>query len=502
MLKKFLVTASVAGLMAGAASALEVLPAVQGNAGTPAVGTPRVLATQLDYSGGAVVTGDPLNAGEGNLRFAFYPTGGTFPTGNVLLRVEVTGATFTSALTGAEVTSAGTSVISEDGAKDGAEVTFLLSNVSTCGGPAAVLPQTFGCFVDLPLELSSGNVSVKVGLETDAGAPIDNTSKTILKSAVLSLGAPAFNIGIFAEQDITPTTVFSALGGGFSAFGITGAPTLATLASEYTDLTDNVPGLGVGAPLGWFVVEPNEVVLATTPALVTERVHSSIDGTEVDAGDIADVNVSVSGNMDAFEDGAFNIAGTDVGADADTDLAEDSDTAYFGAGAVRIDAEPDLVTIIARSDYEATVEVEVLGSSDLTDGQTLTAPIDDIGRQGTEVTFPWTQTATQGEASGATSVFRIGNLMNDDTGAVYAEVRNASEAGFTSAGIVKLADAIDGGSEFVINSADLEDAVGNYGRGDVNFIVEADNRELTARQFVVRNGVIQQVIGGNVFQDQ
>ena len=495
MLKKFLATASVAGLLAGAASALEVVPAVQGNASSPAVGIPLVLATQLDYSGGAVETGNPANAGEGNLRFAFYPTGGTFPTGNELLRVEVTGATFTSALTGAEVTSAGTSVISEDGAKDGTEVTFLLSDVSTCD-------NTPNCFVDLPMELSSGNVSVKVGLETDAGAPIDNTSKTSLKSAVLSMGAPAFNIGIFAEQDITPTTVFSAFGGAFSVFGLTGAPTLATLASEYTDLSDNVAGPGVGAPLGWFVVEPNEVVLATTPALVTQRVRSSIDGTLVGLGDVADVNVSVSGNMDAFEDGAFNINGADVGADADTDLAEDSDTGYFGAGAVLIDAEPDLVTIISRSDYETTVEVEVLGTSDLTDGQSLTANIDDIGREGTEVTFPWTQTATQGEASGATSVFRIGNLMNDDTGAVYAEVRNASEAGFTSAGIVKLADAIDGGSEFVINSDDLEDAVGNYGRGDVNFIVEADSKELTARQFVVRNGVIQQVVGGNVFQDQ
>jgi hypothetical protein len=84
---------------------------------------------------------------------------------------------------------------------------------------------------------------------------------------------------------------------------------------------------------------------------------------------------------------------------------------------------------------------------------------------------------------------------------VFVEVKNASEAGFVNPGITQLAPSIDANGEFVVNSAGIEAAVGNYGRGDVEFTVEAEPDTLTGRQFVVRNGVVQQVLGGNVDQD-
>jgi hypothetical protein len=487
MLKKFLATVSVAAITAGAASAVEVVPSVTGFVASPPAGEPIILASDLNYEDGDVFTtpGAPGGAGEGNLSFSFFPTGGTFPTGNVLVRVVVEGAVFDGALTGDEVDSPGTEVISSDGADGGSEATFLLSDVNGC----AVAGD---CVIDLPLILDGSNVSVSVGLQTDAGAPIDNTSLTNLETATLALVAPAFNIAIVAEEDVTP-----AIG------GYTGQSTFATLPSTYLALSDEgfAPGTAADeALLGWFIAEPNTVDLSATQ--LDRPVRVSLDGTAVSSSDVDTVNVTVVGTMDAFEDGEFTIAYSDVGADADDDIAEDSDNAYFDAGLVPVGVVADGATIIQRSDYEATVEVEVDAASLLTQGASLTAPIDSIGREGTEVTFPWTQSATQGAASGATSVFRIGNLDNGDTGAVYVEVLNTTEDGFTTGGLEKLADLIESDGEFVINSADLEAAVGNYGRGDLNFIVEADDTDLTARQFVIRNGVIQQVIGGNVSQDQ
>lgn len=465
MLKKFLATASVAGLLAGAASALEV----EAVTSAAAVGNPTPLAAQLDYAGGAVATSGAHN----QLRFQFYPTGGTFPTGNVVLRAVVSGAVFSGGLTGAEVTTPapGTSVVSSGGVADGNEVVFLLSDVSACSAAG-------NCFVDLPLELSSGNVSVQVGMQTDAGVPIDNSSLTNLKAETLAIEAPAFDANIVADT----------------------TDSQATLASLFTALTDGV--------LGTIEVLPNLVNVGSVavPDLVTAQ--RDLLGNAVDAGgtDVASIGLVVDGAMAPFDPvvapagGSFAIGGLSVAVDS-----TDNDATATGAAistVYTVTATPDGTSSIERSEYGVSIVVNVAPTSPLTAGATFSGDLEPITREGTEVTFPWTQTATQGEASGATSVFRIGNLGASDTGAVFAEVRNASEAGFTSPGIVQLAPSIDGNGEFVINSADLEAAVGNYGRGDVNFIVEANANTLTGRQFVVRNGVIQQVIGGTVFQDQ
>jgi len=462
MLKKFLATASVAGLLAGAASALEVVPAV---VGSPA-GAPAILAAELDYAGGNVAT----SGAHDQLRFTFYPTGAgaTFPTGNVVLRVVVTGAEFSSALTGAEVGTAGTKVISSGGTAGSSAVNFLLSDVSGCtsGTP---------CTVDLPLELTGSNVTVSAGLETDAGVPIDNTSLTNLKSASLAMLVPAFS------ATITPSTTLSQ----------------ATLASLFTSLT--VDGI-----LGSITVAPTQVDVDPGVPVVPVTVKRDLLGNAVDGTDVDSIDVSVAGIMDSFDPASTPAGAFDIGAGPTTvDAAADTAEASIGLSVPStVTATPDGATAIERSDYVASVAVSVAALSPLTTGATFSGALQPITREGTEITFPWTQTATQGEASGATSVFRIGNLGASATGAVFGEVRNASEAGYTNPGIVQLAPSIDGNGEFVINSADFEAAVGNYGRGDVRFIIEAQDSTLTGRQFVVRNGVIQQVIGGTVQQDQ
>ena len=470
MLKKFLATVSVVGLVAGAANALEVVPQV---VGAPAVGAPVALAAELDYDGGAVETSGVHN----QLRFAFHPTGGVFPTGNVVMRIEVTGAEFSSALDGSEVTTvAGTSVVSTGGVSGGSVVNILLSDVSACNA-------TFNCFVDLPLTLTSGNVSVDVGLETDAGVDVDNSSLTNLVSAQLAVAAPAFAISIDADT----------------------GPTVAEL-----DDVDPFVNLIGDRILGLIAVDQNSVDVLPGAGVLLADVKVDLLGTDVDmAADVDSITVVVAGDMDPFTPNApagnffFDPVGPAAAVPATVSAAARTATLEVADGPIEWEAvvAEDGVTQIDRSTYIATVTVEVAAGSNLTAGATSTAPIQSITREGTEVTFPWTQSATQGEASGATSVFRVGNLSDIETGSVFVEVRNSSEAGYTNPGVTQVADSIEAGGEFVINSAQLEAAVGNYGRGDVNFIIEADSDTLTGRQFVVRNGNVQQVSGGTISQD-
>lgn len=460
MLKKFLATVSVAGLMAGAAHAVILENTTSGAA---AVDEPVPLAAALDYAGDAV---------GGDLIIGFGPSAGSFPTGNVLAFVTVTGATFDGALSGAEVTvPGGTAVISNGGVDGGSTITYLISGADACtpGGAS-------GCTMTLPVVLTGTDVSISVGFETDAGADVDNTNRTDRVSLQLVDVVPAFAAVVTADTGATVADL-SAAGGPFTAF---------TTASPVSD-----------ADLGTILVAANAVDYGSGDVTV----HTDLANTSVLPADVDTITITVSGSMEAFEGGDFLI-----GASADSIDAADREAIieYTGAalGATQaVSVVEDGTTAIERSAYTAEIVVEVAALSDLTSGATFGGNLQSIARNGTQVTFPWTQSATQGAASGATSVFRIGNLVSSDSGAVFAEAKNSSEAGYTNPGVVQIASSIEGGGELVVNSAQLEAALGNYGRGDVEFTVEAEPGTLTGRQFVVRNGVVQQVIGGTVEQD-
>jgi hypothetical protein len=458
MLKKFLATASVVGLLAGAAHAVEIDNYMSASDGGD-FDEVYPLAEEMDYDGGAV---------DGTLSFGFGPSAGSFPTGNVLLFISATGVEFDGALDGTEVGGTTTSVISNGGQSGASAVTFLISGADLCADVA--IPGDSTCSVDIPVILTGSDVSVSVGLETDAGADVDNTNSDTRVSRTLIELLPAFAIDI--EADLTATTAdLLAVGGPFT---------------DFTGPSDNT--------LGTYEVAPNDGDYGP--------VNTDLANTDVGPGDVDAVDLLLAGTMDAFEAGDVTFDGTSADdIDATADEATYDATGDFDAGALDVQVDPDLATAIARSDYDLTVTVTPDALSNLVSGTTKTDALQSIDRNGTQVTFPWTQTETQGAASGASSVFRIGNLDNTDTGAVFVEVKNASEAGFVNPGITQLAPSIDANGEFVVNSAGIEAAVGNYGRGDVEFTVEAEPDTLTGRQFVVRNGVVQQVLGGNVDQD-
>lgn len=460
MLKKFLATASVAGLLAGGAHALEVEARALG---ADAAGEPVVLASALDYAGGAVTSSG------GQTAITFYPTAGLFPTGNVLIHVNVTGGVFDGALDGSEVTGTGTSVISQGGQNGANSVVFLVSGSEACNAPDI-------CTIDLPLVLDGSNVSFSVGLQTDAGAPVDNSSATNRVSAQVVRVAPAFSIAVAADTVATIADLNAATG-------------------PFTDFTGPSDRI-----LGTYSVGGNSVLIGAN----SRPVNRNLDGDDVDATDVASVDLTLTGTMAAFEtlpgDVLFG------GASADDISAASSTATYdaigdFDSGPTSIEVIPDLVTAIARSAYNLAITVVPAPGSPLTAGTSGAGALQSIERNGTQITFPWTQSATQGAGSGTTSVFRFGNTEATAAGAVFVEVKNTSEPLYSNPGLVQIAPSIPANGELVRNSTQLEAALGNYGRGDLEFTIEAEPGTLTGRQFVVRSGVIQQVIGGTIEQD-
>ncbi len=455
MLKKILATVSVAALVAGAAHAVEL----ENNLGLT-VADPTPLAAELDYAGGNV---------DGNLSIGFGPSAGLFPTGNVLVFVNLSGATFDGALTGAEAGGAlSTSVISTGGQNGQSQVTFLVSGANNCAVASGAGAGTANCTLTLPVILNGADVNITVGLETDAGAPVDNTSQNSPVGLQLVDILPAFDIS------------FSAAAGG--------PANVATLASLFTTLTDN--------DLGDIIVAVND--------LDGDPVNKTLSGVNVVAGDIDELNFVLDGIMDPFATGAGTV---EFGGNTADDIDAVTDEATYDAGPTLgtfdVVVTENGTTAIQRSSYTASVEIVPTALSGLVSNTTASGSLQPIVRDGTSIIFPWTQSATVGAVSGATSVFRIGNLDTSPAGAVFAEVRNSASAGagYVDAGIVQLAPSIAAGGEFVTNSTGLEAALGDYGRGDIEFTIEAQSDELTGRQFVVRNGVIQQVQGGTIQQD-
>lgn len=482
MIRKFLTSVAVAGLCAGAASAL----GLENLETTTNVNEQYPLADSLDFATAPGVTT--------TIDIGFGPSAGSFPTGNVLVFVDVTGGTFTSALTGAEVTGTTTMVISSGGLSGGSSVVFLVSGAENCMVDAnAVVTQETDCAIGLPLALTGDDVTVSIGLETDAGAAVDNSDSNNKVTLNVVDIVPAFDIDIVA--DTVPTIAdLNAMSGPFENFtGLAG--------STSTPLSDLV--------LGTIEADANAVLYTAmgTPRVVNNgfAAMNANSGSPVTVADTSALTFTLTGEQDAFSTDAMlgttgdltTTSGTIVENGA-TDIA--TGTLAFGVAST-IGVTPDGAVAIARSNYDVSVTIAPAAMGVVTAGAAASGSLQPITRNGTTIVFPWTQSASQGAASGTTSVYRFGNLATSASGAVFLEVKNASEAGYMNPGITELSPSIAAGGEFVTNSTTVEAEVGNYGRGDLEFTVEAEPDTLTGRQFVVRDGVIQQVTGGNIQED-
>ena len=466
MIRKFLTSVAVAGLAAGAANAV----GLENGEAVPVPSEPYPVADSLDYAMGVVET---VNVG-------FGPSAGSFPTGNVLVFVDVTGGTFTAPLDGTEVGGTTTSVISSGGLKGGSSVTFLISGADMCAADTTAGADTT-CSLNLPLALDGSDVTVSVGLETDAGAPVDNTDQSTKVTATIIDTLPAFQVAVTADM-VATTADLNATNGPFE--DLLGAP--------------------ADAVIGTILAGANTVSYAMGPA---RTVNVDFGDTDVSAAQAGAITFTLTGEQDAFSTDAMlgttgNItvdAGAAITPNATTDVA--AGTLVFGA-LTTVTLVPDTMVAIARSGYDVEVTIPVAAPPvGVTTGLVGSGALQSVDRNGTTIVFPWTQTSTLGAASGTTSVYRIGNLGSVATGAIFAEVKNASEAGYMNPGIVQIGASIAADGELVATSSTLETALGNYGRGDIEFTAEADPDTLTGRQFVVRGDVIQQVQGGTIQED-
>ncbi|MEE4212308.1 MAG: hypothetical protein V2I43_23955, partial [Parvularcula sp.] len=380
---------------------------------------------------------------------------------------------FSSNLSGAEVTGTSTSVLSTGGLAGASAVSFIITGADNC---TAIAP----CTVSLPVNVTDGaNVTATVGLETDAGAPVQGTDEETRESVSLVTRFPAFAITVAA--DTTPSTADLDLTSPFTAFD---------------GGSDNI--LGAITVDANFVDTDGDTVADTT-------VNVDLGANPVDASDVESIDVAIVGNFSAFDPatpaaapaGDFQVGGDSVTVDGSEGTVEITPVAALPVGPLSVVATPDGTSAIQRSTYAATVTVDV--TDDLDVNQVAAGALQSIDREGTSVIFPWTASASQSAASGSTNIIRIGNIASGATGAVFASALSSTTGVPTTA--VQVAASVPANGELLLTSSDLEAALGNFGRADIEITVEEDSANITARRFIVRDSGIQSLDNGTVAQN-
>jgi len=473
MTKNILLAATAASVMAfaGAASA-HTLTFQTG----PVAGA--IDATETGGATSAYKLASEAKVPPGSANFALVDTlsGGNLPSGNVVLTVNLTGATFSSAVgagvvTGATACTTFTSTLSSGGASGSTSVTFLISNSA---------PDCSALNMLLPITPGAGTATVTTTLATESGTPIDG----LTASRNIVVRGSAFDVVFDA-----------AIGGGALA------DTFATLATTPVYTTFSTTGGHNIAPESATAGQ-----LGTIRITVDGTQHADLTGTLFALpAHVTDADTVVSGNFTAF-DGAGG--GATLGAAATvtpTTATINNQQAALTAGAVPFIVTRETGGVIPSSNYSAQVTY-TLDSTLYNQEGPATGALETIQRDGTNVIFPWMNSTSIQTVTGTTNLIRLGNTGSAATGPVFAQVLNAasSASGYTAAPApVQIAASIAGNSELVINTATLSSALGNWGRGDVQISIEAPSNTITARRYAtLSNGSITEFQSGSVASDQ
>jgi hypothetical protein len=378
---------------------------------------------------------------------------GTFPTGNTIVTMTVSGAKFDSAVTGAAVdftactkaTPNATATLSSGGAEGAVEVKWVFSDLNDCGpGEAFVIT------LPLDLDLGGAGVSVSVGIATEgSNTPVDGGTATV------------------------------------SNFITTSAAAFSTKINEGDDATADVASV---APFTSFTGPSNSTgVLGDVQLKADTTVAVDISGTQVfaKATDYDTATVTLAGDLSAFQDGTDSVELDNTAASALTassatfDAEEGGDFGGVFTGATDFDLNTDADTPIPASGY--TVAVSSTLDAGLTGAGNLSAPasasataISSIVRNGSYARLPWVVSNSQATASGtgAVNYVRVTNPTANAYGKVTATVIASNNVG-TVGDTVTLAESVAPGGELLVNSGSLETLLGsNFGRGDIELAVE------------------------------
>lgn len=450
--KKVLLNAAATIVLAGAAHA-----AVIGNptVGGVSIGTGTYnLANEIAFT-----TAAPT----GTVVVPVLASTGTLPSGNVLLDVSLTNAVFSSQVLGAAVTASdtvqtgqtdacvlGSSVLSTGGGTATGSVTFVLSGLSDC-----VIGD--GVAVTLPVRVTgAGSVGVSATFRTEASVPVDGGT-TSRGASLITLGS-AFAPTVTADSATTQLTLAS----GFKAFA-----------------GDTV--LGAAG-----VVQP------------TATFYSDLSGTATDPSDVTSVTVSVSGDFTGFGTGTGNasllidgVAATITGSTASRTVTGSAAADFVGTSApatIQVVAGTGTsAAILNASTYSATVTASYATSAGYASGtETSSGALDQIVREGTTILLPWTSSQSNAAVTGSNNIVRVGNRTTSAINGVFVRVINTSTSGFTNSGLVALGSSIPAGGELLITSELLQQRLGDFGRGDIELVIEAAPSALSVRRLVAR----------------
>jgi hypothetical protein len=381
---------------------------------------------------------------EGFAQITFDVSTGTFPSGNVIMQLQLNGATWKTALSGTDFDfsgcsgsgSAATANVSTGGGAGGNTVTFLLSNLNDCldGDDPSVL-------LDFDLNGPTQDASLTMTILTESGTvPVDNTNGLVIPLIEM---VSAFDVAYNDNGDVT-ADVQSTLG-------------------PYLEFTT-----GGSASLGDVEVEVDTGVYVSLGASPSTAA----------AANVSSASVVVTGNFSSFTPAEGGSAEFDASA-ATINAAGTTATLRYGAGIIAnlvnatetFTVTADLVTPIAKSTYSVATAVDLAGTG-FTDFS-VSGAFSPIGRNGSSAVLPWTASNTQAGGTGSNNFVRVSNPTSLDYGPIFATVLAASTAGAATVGdTVTLASSLAAGGEVVFSAKDIEDLLGNFGRADIEISVE------------------------------
>jgi len=385
---------------------------------------------------------------DGAARVIFDVETGTFPSGNVLFTIGLSGATFDGASVGGwfdftGCTTPATAVLSTTTTTS---ATFVVSNLNGClDGENPV--------VNVPFDADGGApVAMTFGIVTESGnAPVDGgpVTFTILNNA------DAFRADI--DAGATLTSAVASTGGAYRRFAgntvgpvSTGDIELQARSNTYVDLD------GGGTPTVAGIADVTAAVATFTGNFSSFISPPGTTGA-VTVGGLAPVVTAGSAVIDSGVTPLFLTNLVTVG----TAFDEGADEAVL--------LTANGTTPIAASTYSVSIAATAVPGLLIPARTGALAP---IVRDGTNATLAWTASNTQSAGTGSQNFVRVSNPTSSAYGVVTATVL-ATTGGVANATAV-MAASVPANGEILFTAAQLEAALGNFGRGDILISVEGN----------------------------
>ncbi len=473
-LSKILGGASFAALLAGNAHALDLQPSTFGGFTAPDITTFVTVAEEANLSAGTQA--------QGNYGISLTTTGTYAANENYLVTLTLSGGTFTSALTGAEVLTGngsdgvatpitGASVQGTTGQAGSTTVTYLVSTGPTASGEIDFeLPITYsGCTSGLDITatvtLTDGTTQLEEGTTT---LSTDNSNQgPIVQCANAYQATLASDVTVPANDSILAGVLFQNYIPGATTVlldaGATGAP-------------------AAGAVDTALVATHGTVAVSFTPGSAATSLLTSLDGSTPPvtgaAGELASVDFDVQlanttgvTNIDTVAGGA-NPAPAFVGNVAsfvDTAVAALVLTAADYVEGIQITVPAGAPSIQAQPVQTANGLLQFAALGLVANEPFADATLDDLNFEGQLcATFDW----VGDETKPTKNIWRVTGLgaTTLDLVVTLANATIPSFNGTYTIAVPTVAGTDFTDDEFIINERDITAAAGgNFGRADVSF---------------------------------